>query len=108
MWRPRINLYLDIEVRTLLTACTRTLNGLVGILPKKIVFLVFFLYFLIFFAGVPHSGEIPYVWGWPLLDLSPEVRGDVKMLFNIVPCNDLDYEYAEFTMDLFTNFAKFL
>ena len=48
------------------------------------------------------------MWGWPLLDLSPEVRGDVKMLFNIVPWNDLDYEYAEFTMDLFTNFAKFL
>ena len=59
-------------------------------------------------AGVPHSGEIPYVWGWPLLQLSEDVRRDIVMLFDIVPWNDLDYEYAEFTMDLFSNFAKYL
>ena len=59
-------------------------------------------------AGVPHSGELPYFFGWPLLQVSPEVRQNSKILFDIVPWNEVDYEYAEFTMDLITNFAKFL
>ena len=70
---------------------------------------LFFSYGWIFlFIGVPHSGEIPYFWGWPLLQLAPEVRRDSRILIDIVPWNEVDHEYAEFTMDLITNFAKFL
>ena len=59
--------------------------------------------------GVPHSGEIPYFWGWPLLQLAPEVRNDSKIYYDIVPWNDVeDVEFAEFTIDLITNFAKYL
>ena len=61
------------------------------------------------FLGVPHSGEIPYFWGWSLLPLAPDVRNNSKIYYDIVPWNDHeDVEYAEFTMDLITNFAKYL
>lgn len=53
-------------------------------------------------------GEIPYVWGWTLLKLAPEVRRDSRILIDIIDWNEEDFEYAEFTMDLFTNFAKYL
>ena len=59
-------------------------------------------------SGVLHSGEIPYFWGWPLLQLAPEVRQNSRILIDVVPWNDVDHQYAEFTMDLITNFAKFL
>ena len=57
---------------------------------------------------VPHSGEIPYFWGWPLFQLAPEVRNNSKLYFDIVSWNEVDIEYAEFWMDLITNFAKYL
>lgn len=57
-------------------------------------------------AGVPHSGEIPYVWGWPLLRLDPEVRRDSRIFIDVVDWTPDDFAYAEFFMDLFTNFAK--
>ena len=71
--------------------------GITGILTV-------FFYLL---TGVPHSGEIPYVFGWPQLQLAPEVRRDSRIPIDVVPWNEVDYEYADFTMDLFTNFAKF-
>ena len=58
-------------------------------------------------TGVPHAGELPYVFGWPLLQLSPDVRADSLIPIDVVPWNEEDYEYSDFTMDLFTNFAKF-
>ena len=59
-------------------------------------------------TGVPHSAEIPYVYGWVLLKLAPEVRQDSRILIDIADWNEADFEYADFTMDLFTNFAKYL
>ena len=63
---------------------------------------------LYFSQGVPHMGEIPYVWGWSLLHLAPQVRIDSRILLDIIDYNSEDIAYAEFTMDLFTNFAKYL
>ena len=47
------------------------------------------------------------MFGWPLLQLSPDVRADCLIPIDVVPWNEEDYEYSDFTMDLFTNFAKF-
>lgn len=57
---------------------------------------------------MPHSGELPYVFGWSLLELAPEVQLDSRVTVPWLDWNELDFDYAEYTMDLFTNFAKYL
>ena len=61
----------------------------------------------LFATGVPHSGELPYVFGWSLMKLAPQVRADSRILLDIMDYNDEDEEYADFIMDLWTNFAKY-
>ena len=58
-------------------------------------------------VGCFHSAELPYVFGYPLLLDAPDVRRDSKIFVNIFPYNQQDKDYAEFTHDLWTNFAKF-
>merc|ERR1712150_139167 len=57
--------------------------------------------------GVPHNGELPYVMGWPHIKLNPELRIETEMYFEvIIDWDETDVEYADFMMDLWTNFAK--
>ena len=57
--------------------------------------------------GVPHSGELPYVFGWSLMQTAPQVRADSRILLDIMQYNEEDIQYANFVMDLWTNFAKY-
>ena len=41
------------------------------------------------------------------MQLAPQVRADSRILLDIMDYNDEDVEYANFAMDLWTNFAKY-
>ncbi|CAD5111482.1 DgyrCDS791 [Dimorphilus gyrociliatus] len=56
--------------------------------------------------GVPHNGELPYVFGYPLLERNPNVRQDQEMFFDFIPWDNLDVEFSEYVQTLWTNFAK--
>ncbi|CAD5111483.1 DgyrCDS792 [Dimorphilus gyrociliatus] len=57
--------------------------------------------------GVPHVGEIPYVFGYPLLEKNPQVRQDMDMFFDFIEWDELDVKYADYVATLWTNFAKY-
>ena len=45
--------------------------------------------------------------GWPHIKLNPELRIETEMYFEvIIDWDETDVEYADFMMDLWTNFAK--
>jgi len=57
--------------------------------------------------GVPHMGELPYVWGYGKLLNNPAVREDSGIFFDIVGWTDEDIAYADYQITLWTNFAKY-
>jgi carboxylesterase type B len=57
--------------------------------------------------GVPHMGELPYVWGYGKLLNNPEVREDSGIFYDIVGWTDEDITYADYQITLWTNFAKY-
>ena len=57
--------------------------------------------------GVPHSAELPFVFGWANMKLAPQVRADSRILIDILDYREEDFAYADFIMDLWTNFAKY-
>jgi carboxylesterase type B len=63
--------------------------------------------FLPEWMGVPHMGELPYVWCYGCLLINPEVREDSEMTIDIVGWTTEDILYGEYVMTLWTNFAKF-
>jgi len=58
-------------------------------------------------AGVPHAGELPYVFGWANMKLAPQVRADARIPIDVMNYNEEDFLYTDLIMDLWTNFAKF-
>ena len=58
-------------------------------------------------TGVFHGAELPYVFGYPLMTVAPEVRADARFLIDIFPYQQADIDYAEFMTDLWANFVKF-
>lgn len=56
--------------------------------------------------GVPHMGDLPYVWGWPLLQLNPDVRENQGILLDIIEWDEEDIEYTDLIQTLWLNFAK--
>ena len=62
---------------------------------------------VVFVIGVPHMGELPYVWCYGCLLINPEVREDSEMTVDIVGWTTEDILYGEYVMTLWTNFAKF-
>lgn len=57
--------------------------------------------------GVPHMGELPYVWGYGKLLNNQAVRDDSGIQFDIVGWTQEDADYADFQITLWTNFAKY-
>ena len=51
--------------------------------------------------------DLPYVFGYPQLKENPAVRNDTRMFIDPIDWTEEDAEIAEFTMDLWVNFAKF-
>ena len=58
------------------------------------------------FSGVPHNGDLPYVFGYPYLKLNPAVREETK-IFDVIDWNDDDRNMTNFVITLWANFAKF-
>ena len=59
-------------------------------------------------TGVPHMGELPHVWGWPLLRYNPEVRASSKIVFDIIEWTcDEDMKWVYFIQEMWANFAKY-
>ncbi|CAH1772614.1 unnamed protein product, partial [Owenia fusiformis] len=59
--------------------------------------------------GNPHSGDLPYVWGWPMLQDNQAVMdqtGQSSLLAGVVGWNEQDKNVSDFVMTLWTNFAK--
>ena len=59
-----------------------------------------------FIPGTHHGADVDTVWGYALLDFNEEVQDDCGML-PLENNTQLDYDYAIFVQDLWTNFAKF-
>lgn len=57
--------------------------------------------------GVPHMGELPYVWSYAHLLNNPDVRDDSEIYFDIIGWTPEDITYADYVSTLFTNFAKY-
>jgi len=57
--------------------------------------------------GVPHNGELPYVWGYGYLLTNPEVRNDSGIYFDAIGWTPEDRPYADYVQTLWTNFAKY-
>jgi carboxylesterase type B len=57
--------------------------------------------------GVPHMGELPYVFGYPKLLNNQAVRDDCGIQWDIVGWTPEDVPYADFQITLWANFAKF-
>jgi len=57
--------------------------------------------------GVPHNGELPYVWGYGHLLQNPLVREDSGINFDAIGWTPEDSVYADYIQTLWTNFAKY-
>jgi len=57
--------------------------------------------------GVPHNGELPYVFGWSLLPFNPEIREDAAIPIDVIPWDEEDEEWAYYITKMWTNFAKY-
>lgn len=51
--------------------------------------------------------ELPYVWGYGLLTINPDVRNDSGMFFDIIGWTPEDITYADYVQTLWSNFVKF-
>ena len=58
--------------------------------------------------GVPHMGEIPYIFGLPLLkmDGNEEVRNNSAIVWDVVDWTEEDQAHAIYFIKLLTNFVK--
>jgi len=57
--------------------------------------------------GVPHSGELPQVWGWTLLKYNEHVRNDTGGLEDFIDWTEEDMRHTVYWNKMYTNFAKF-
>ena len=58
--------------------------------------------------GVPHNGELPFVWGYPRLLHNQAVRDDCRIYIDIIGWSDPeDIAYTYFVQEMWTNFAKY-
>jgi carboxylesterase type B len=57
--------------------------------------------------GVPHEGELAYVWAYSYLLVNPQVREDSLIFFDIVGWVPEDLPYSDYVQTLWTNFAKY-
>jgi len=57
--------------------------------------------------GVPHNGELPYVWGYGHLLTNRSVRQDSQINFDIIGWTPEDAVYADYIQTLWSNFAKY-
>ena len=64
------------------------------------------LFYYLSIVGVFHMMELPYMMGYPLLQLNPEIKKD-SGIFDIIPWDEEDIEWAEYGITLWTNFAKY-
>ena len=62
-------------------------------------------------TGVPHAVELAYVWGFPFIADNAAVRrdnGNLTLDLGVpLRFSDEDRDFADFTMTLWTNFAKY-
>lgn len=49
--------------------------------------------------------DVPYVWGFPLIQLNPDVRNQSGVV-DLMNYTDTDIAYTDFWMTLITNFAR--
>lgn len=56
-------------------------------------------------TGCPHALDVPYVWGYPMLQLNRDVRNQSGVIDGI-GYTSVDIAYSDFWMTLITNFAK--
>ena len=70
-------------------------------------FFLAFLVLIVFFVGVPHTGEVAYVWGYPLLQYNPAVRNDSQIFTDSTEWTEEDVSYTVYMQTLWTNFVKF-
>lgn len=56
-------------------------------------------------TGVPHIGDLPYVFGYPLIQTSRDVRRDCRVV-DVINWNDEDIAHARFFMTMLANFIK--
>jgi len=57
--------------------------------------------------GVPHNGELPYVWGWTHLKLNPKIRMDAAIPIDVINWDEEDQEWTDYFLKMWTNFAKY-
>jgi len=57
--------------------------------------------------GVPHNGELPYVWGYGYLLINEAVRDDSGIHFDALGWTPEDMTYAFYVETLWSNFAKY-
>ena len=62
---------------------------------------------MFFSVGVPHNGELAYVWAYAYLLINPDVRDNSGIHFDILGWTPEDMPYSDFVQTLWTNFAKF-
>jgi len=57
--------------------------------------------------GVPHNGELPYVWGYGYFLTNPLVRQQSQIVYDVVGWTPEDAVYADYVQTLWSNFAKY-
>jgi len=58
-------------------------------------------------VGVPHGGELQFVWGNSYLAFNPDVRNDSGIYFDSIFYIEEEVAYAKYVQTLWTNFAKY-
>jgi len=57
--------------------------------------------------GVPHNGELAYVWAYSYLLINPLVRDDSGIHFDILGWTPEDITYSNYVLTLWSNFGKY-
>jgi len=55
--------------------------------------------------GCPHMLDLPNLWGYPMLELNPDVRNQ-SCIVDVIGYTDVDVQYSDYWMTLVTNFVK--
>ena len=58
-------------------------------------------------VGVPHGGEVQYVFGYPYFSFNPDVRNDSGIYFDTIGFVPEDVTFSKYVQTLWTNFAKY-